>query len=125
MKRLPFIALVVIFLSSFVGVGAKEGDTELALKTEWIESKLKSGDVSPAKRLDYIDTLLTLTGDSPRRFYFYRKKLNALYALGRYRQALSLVDSVLPTVPDDSLEMRLHLKYNAGFYAFTLSDYSR
>lgn len=47
-----------------------------------------------------------------------------LYSLGRYRQAVDFIDSVVPLIPSDSLEMRLYMKWQTAFFAFTLSDYS-
>lgn len=47
-----------------------------------------------------------------------------LYSLGRYRQSVDFIDSIMPTLPADSLELQLYMKWHTAFFAFTLSDYS-
>lgn len=94
------------------------------IKAEWLSQKLKAPDLTIAQRLNYVDSLIALTGNNPRSFSLYRAKVNMLYSLGRYRQAADFIDSVVPLIPSDSLEMRLYMKWETAFFAFTLSDYS-
>lgn len=94
------------------------------IKAEWLSQKLKAPDLTIAQRLNYVDSLIALTGNNPRSFSLYRAKVNMLYSLGRYRQAVDFIDSVVPLIPSDSLEMRLYMKWETAFFAFTLSDYS-
>ena len=123
MKNLRLIIfLFVTFASVAVAVSAK--DVGADIKAEWLSQKLKAPDLTIAQRLNYVDSLIALTGNNPRSFSLYRAKVNMLYSLGRYRQAVDFIDSVVPLIPSDSLEMRLYMKWETAFFAFMLSDYS-
>lgn len=99
-------------------------DVGFDIKAEWLSQKLKAPDLTVAQRLNYVDSLIALTDNSCRRFSLYRAKFGMLYSLGRYRQSVDFIDSIMPTLPADSLELQLYMKWHTAFFAFTLSDYS-
>lgn len=117
-----FLFLSVVVTSSMLAFATK--DVGANLKAEWISRKMVAPGLSAASRLDYVDSLIALTEDGAKRFKLYRTKIGMLYSMGRYQQAIDFISSISPSVPSDSLELQLYMKWNTAFLAFALSDYS-
>lgn len=122
-KNLRFIIfLAIAFLSALAAVAAKDAGADI--KADWLSRQLETPGLTVARRLNYVDSLIALAENDARRFSLCRVKIDMLYSLGRYRQAVDFIDSLAPTVPADSLELQLYTKLRMAFFTFALSDYS-
>lgn len=122
-KYLRFIIfLSIAFLSALAAVAAKDAGADI--KADWLSRQLETPGLTVARRLNYVDSLIALVENDARRFSLCRAKIDMLYSLGRYRQAVDFIDSLAPTVPADSLELQFYMKLRMAFFTFALSDYS-
>lgn len=123
MKNLWLIIFLFVTSASAAAATAAK-DVGADIKAEWLSQKLKTPGLTVAQRLNYVDSLIALTGNSCRRFSLYRAKINMLYSLGYYKQAINFIGSVTSTIPVDSIELQLYMKWETALFAFMLSDYS-
>lgn len=123
MKNLRHIIFLFVTFAS-VAVAVSANDVGADIKAEWLSQKLSAPGLTETQRLNYVDSLIALSGNGSRRFSLYRAKINILYSLGRYRQAIDFIDSVTPSIPVDSLELQLYMKSETMLFSFVLSDFS-
>lgn len=120
MKNLWLFIFIILSLATVTAV-AKDVSTDI--RAEWLSNKLKAPGLTPSQRLSYVDSLISMTGNHAGRFSFFRTKLNLLNSMGRFRQALDFTKSISPTIPTDSIELQLFMKWCSAYFAYMLSDY--
>lgn len=120
MRRIVFL---VLFLFSLAVVSGTE-DVVVSIKNEWWRTKLLDKNTPLEKKVEYADSLAAIE-QGRDLLGLYIIKADALYYLGRYREALKVEDELKPLIPRDSLRLRLRSEFMSGMLAFTVSDYHR
>lgn len=114
------IILLGIMVTSLFCIRA--ADVGMSLKDEWYRSRVDDSALPLHERLEYVDSVLE-SARSVESYRYYVMKVDMLYDMGRYRDALNVLEKDMPPIPPDSLRLQYYSIWERGALHFALSEF--